>query len=471
MANEPWPQQPSSSLDAILLLHRSPDSYVSFLEQNPQGGLRGLASVRVTELRQKFALLIPHLGEDAYLSVNSFYRAEFRGRNHRLPEFPRACHSAAALRYLNACFVDLDCYRGTCSIEQVLADIQARQQVGTIPRPSLVVRSGRGVWLFWLLRSEPDPALPPRAFSRERALYARIQRTLASRLWDLGADTQALDAARVTRVPGSRNSKAAATVSYWPQRDDGGQLPLYTLPALASILELPTTSTRALRSRSSSLLSERQLAQRRRAAPRRWLHLREDLVALWQSRGGFAQGCRNRAALYYAFVLRCLGTPIGQITQTVRRLAAECRPPLSAREAEKAVTVALGMQARLAGGALSYQRFRADLQVTPQEAVHLHCGKQSASFGPEPLGRPTPSARHTQIQAIIAAHQGQIPPVRRMAALLTEAGFRVQRSTVQRDYGVLQLAPSARQGQRRRTGLAPANCEVDSSSVTDRQTG
>src|SRR5205814_9355313 len=53
---------------------------------------------------------------------------------------------------------------------------------------------------------------------------------------------------------------------------------------------------------------------------------------LRQFRGGFARGCRNRAALLYVVALRKNGVDTSEIESRVADLCRECRPALSRSE-------------------------------------------------------------------------------------------------------------------------------------------
>ena len=80
----------------------------------------------------------------------------------------------------------------------------------SIPRPNLIIDSGRGLYLIWLLNSVPSKALP---------LWKSIEEYLYSVLKPFGADRQALDPTRVLRVPGSINSKSKTIVKVIEQYD------------------------------------------------------------------------------------------------------------------------------------------------------------------------------------------------------------------------------------------------------------
>ena len=69
--------------------------------------------------------------------------------------------------------------------------------------PNLIIDSGRGLYLIWLLNKVPSKALP---------LWKAVEEYLYSVLKPFGADRQALDPTRILRVPGSINSKSNTKV-------------------------------------------------------------------------------------------------------------------------------------------------------------------------------------------------------------------------------------------------------------------
>ena len=73
-----------------------------------------------------------------------------------------------------------------------------------IPRPNLIIDSGRGLALIWNIEKVPHMALP---------LWKAVQEYLYSQLKEFGADRKALDATRILRVAGSINSKSGTRVT------------------------------------------------------------------------------------------------------------------------------------------------------------------------------------------------------------------------------------------------------------------
>ena len=133
--------------------------------------------------------------ENVYISINTFY-STFRSLEY--------------LKELKAQFIDLDIYKTGFTKEQIIMHLEADYFNKSIPRPNLIIDSGRGLYLIWLLNSVPSKALP---------LWKAIEEYLYSVLKPFGADRQALDPTRILRVPGSINSKSKTTVKVIEQYD------------------------------------------------------------------------------------------------------------------------------------------------------------------------------------------------------------------------------------------------------------
>ena len=133
--------------------------------------------------------------ENVYISINTFY-STFRRLEY--------------LKELKAQFIDLDIYKTEFTKEQIIMHLETDYFNKSIPRPNLIIDSGRGLYLIWLLNSVPSKALP---------LWKAVEEYLYSVLKPFGADRQALDPTRVLRVPGSINSKSNTTVNVIEQYD------------------------------------------------------------------------------------------------------------------------------------------------------------------------------------------------------------------------------------------------------------
>lgn len=129
---------------------------------------------------------------DAYLSLNRFH-----GRRR-----------IDTLAQLAALAIDLDYYK-LPALERLPATIIAAQacddlEDARLPLPTIAFDSGRGVCLIWLHQPTPAAALPR---------WNACQKELWAVLAHLGADRNALDAARVFRITGSVNGKSGRVVT------------------------------------------------------------------------------------------------------------------------------------------------------------------------------------------------------------------------------------------------------------------
>lgn len=142
-----------------------------------------------------------------YASVNGFAGA------HRRSD---------ALRQLNALFFDLDCHAATpetarSAIEEAFASIGEAIRAGRIPKPTLIVDSGRGLHLYYVLKRSIPYRCAANGQANDKAvnLFRYTQRQLAHALARLlspisciEVDEKVFDFTRVSRVPGSFNPAA-----------------------------------------------------------------------------------------------------------------------------------------------------------------------------------------------------------------------------------------------------------------------
>lgn len=134
-------------------------------------------------LKQEFKM------ENVYISLNTFYNTRRR---------------IEYLKELNAHFIDLDIYKTKFSKEQILMNLDENYFNKSIPRPNLIIDSGRGLYLIWLINPVPGKSLP---------LWKAVEEYLYKSLKKFGADRQALDPTRILRVVGSINSKSNTEVT------------------------------------------------------------------------------------------------------------------------------------------------------------------------------------------------------------------------------------------------------------------
>lgn len=94
-----------------------------------------------------------------------------------------------SLRSLRALYVDLDDQTDSYAVLDALTDAR-------LPGPNIIVSSGTGLHLYWLLEPLPPKALP---------VWQRCQDALIKALKPLGADSAAKDCTRLLRVVGTKN--------------------------------------------------------------------------------------------------------------------------------------------------------------------------------------------------------------------------------------------------------------------------
>jgi len=416
-------------LAPIEAIHRGLDGYVRFLRQDRETqGLEVVDSVRASDLRSWFPEFVEQLRKDSYYTLNSFYKG--------------ATHVTGDLRYLNSCYADLD--HTALTFGQALQQITDLQDLGVIPPASIIGRSGKGAWLFWLLRGDEKPDQPPRAYPEKIELYLRIELALHHLLREatpeLGADPNALDASRITRVPGSIHSGARRRVQYVPQILEGdtatldrnrngvwltAELPVYTLGELAEFLELtPERSFEQKLTKRTKRVPERRvglvvIAQRRLA----------DLRTLEAARGGFVDGERNRAAFCLLKFLRDLGHSTEEIREEVIELAANCKPPLSKREITKVL--------ERDPGKVKTEKLAVWLRVTPEETKRLPLKEIYYGYSrPRQTLKGRAERRQKRLEVLLdllSRFAGLTPTVSQLELLLQAAGCEVSRATVWKD--------------------------------------
>ncbi|WP_270642132.1 DNA-binding response regulator [Paraclostridium sordellii] len=126
--------------------------------------------------------------ENTYISLNTFYKTYRRIEN---------------LKEINCIHMDLDIYKTKFTKTQILMNLDDNYFGKIIPIPNLIIDSGRGLYLIWLIEPVPYMALP---------LWKAIEEYIYKELKEFGADRMALDPTRVLRVPGSINSKSNTIV-------------------------------------------------------------------------------------------------------------------------------------------------------------------------------------------------------------------------------------------------------------------
>jgi len=189
---------PADPLEEVSLYHH-PDNFgfTAILRKTgavPVDGslmpIRPQRSYRMAELPEVLKRI--ETNQDIWIAQNEFIKP-----NRRLVNLGR----------ITSCYVDLDFYKLNhpwVSAEHAAHALIEHLNKLHIPLPSLIIDSGRGLQVKWLLEPLPAKALPR---------WQAVQRTLAAHLESFGADKRALDASRVLRLVGTTNTRSGRLVT------------------------------------------------------------------------------------------------------------------------------------------------------------------------------------------------------------------------------------------------------------------
>lgn len=103
------------------------------------------------------------------------------------------------IRQLRALFQDIDCEKNGLDKTEVIYLIWILYYQDKIPKPSLVIDSGRGLHIYWIIENAPYGALQT---------WQELQDNFYHKLKHLGADKRATDGARVLRLPNTINTRS-----------------------------------------------------------------------------------------------------------------------------------------------------------------------------------------------------------------------------------------------------------------------
>lgn len=129
---------------------------------------------------------------DTYMSINSFY----------VPK-----RSSECIRHINSLYIDIDNHsEAKVNIDSVLYFLEEDFFNREVPKPNLVIKTGRGLALYWILEHLPKQGLPLWTLIQEE-LYKKIK-GIEDYIKDIVVDPATLDVSRVLRIPGSKNTKS-----------------------------------------------------------------------------------------------------------------------------------------------------------------------------------------------------------------------------------------------------------------------
>ena len=233
-------------------------------------------------------------------------------------------------------FLDVDCYKasnpwaeGRTPEEMAEAFMSFCDSEG-IPRPSLIIFSGRGLQPKWLLSSPLPRAALPR--------WNAVQKSLTERFEQYGADPMARDAARVLRVVQTTNTKSGLVCRVVATTQDADGLPVVYGFDFLSEFALPYSRDELehLRDRAEGKKVQRRAnpANGFSLQTLNWARL-EDLRMLLKLRRGIEEGMRMTFLMYMMNFLALSGqVTLATFFREAACLASEIDPAWNCRSEE-----------------------------------------------------------------------------------------------------------------------------------------
>lgn len=484
------------------LLHRGAYGFYPLAVKEHGETWRELGAVR--EGQGLLPSVLELLGSDAYVGINASFGTLTRTRTSRRSNWlpipgetpgaeqkvtrtitqrytptvkatglPQADHSSTTIAWLNAAFVDIDCYKLGLSVGDTLGKLVNMQDAGDLPLATVFVRSGRGLWVLWFLvdvlnpgedegkkiihKRQHDAHTSQKATAHSLRLFTRAQGALVRKLAHLGADLKAVDAARRIPFPGTLKTTAEQRVEYWFQSTHEGP-PTYTLPELLHalgegvVLHEPAAVTKAF---TSNEQNPRRQAAGLKGWKANWTYKVRDLELLRELRRGCwqASGVRHEFMWMYAATMYRAGTTKGEVEAHVYAFALEAgfMPTVAKRDAASACKQGFK---KYKYSHVRRETFATRLNVTAAEQSHLDAANPRPQAQASKL-KADVQTRREAIRTVIATQFGGVPPsVRvmheRLVAMSVNCG---NFQTVHRDYKAMGLMARGKPGRPARLPL------------------
>lgn len=347
----------SSAIDEakrhILFHHHNADGWITVAKKTTLGTFQQY-HYKPSELAIKLGKWI---GEDVFFSQNTFFKPQRNIEN---------------IRQLRSLYVDLDFYLFNYDPSWVLGKLEYEYFGKLIPDPNILIFSGQGLVLIWLLEPVPHKALP---------LWQIIQNYLLQQLKELGGDPKAADAARIFRIAGSVNSKNGIEVRAEYRHDhkyELRQIQRDYLPELGEVIS-PTLQKKK-QGRKKKIV---QLFNTHKLHYARLI----DIVKLVELRDYDVNGYRELICFLYRYWLCCYtNDPTEALNQTqmfnvqftmplplseIERATRSAEKAWEARSNEEANRIAIEKGYPGAGYNISNKKLITWLDITSEEMTHL----------------------------------------------------------------------------------------------------
>lgn len=242
-------------------------------------------------------------GVNKYFSLNAFY--DYR-------------RTANSIRHLRALYVDIDCYNENLKPNEVAKKLQDEYFDVKIPKPNVILFSGRGVSCIWWIEHAPKGATNS---------WKRMNSYIYDQLVDFGADASCKeDTARVFRLPGTLNSKSHTQVYAYVLKK--------TKYRLGTLLEEYAPWTKAKREERASIRKKRAVGNKGMTLKTLASARCTDMKALQHLRNlnGVVDGYRAKALLIYAYHKSLLINDEKALDKDVREFNDQFIKPLSDAE-------------------------------------------------------------------------------------------------------------------------------------------
>ena len=344
---------------------------------------------------------LPFLGSPQhgsfYVSINGF------SRNHRRYD---------SLRQINALFFDLDCHTSSQeiakqAIDQAFALIEQGAATGDIPRPTLVVDSGRGLHIYYVLkrsipyRSSASGPVNEKVLRLFRFVQQHLSYTLSRLMASVSAidvDQKVFDFTRVSRVPGSYNPEAGRHARLLMANDD-----YYDLRELTSTFSecQPTKHT----SSSSGMSPSKHFRQQGNDNPLLQSRL-DNLVSLQSLRNFNCEGSRELMCfVFYNTAVQLFGTKVA--FQRLASFNARFSQPLAAQELEgvsRSVDRVVNVRGQRGFYILGAEKISELLALTEEEKHQIRFHTSTRALKREQAKRKTALCRTMRNQKILALY-------------------------------------------------------------------
>lgn len=286
----------------VLFHHHNSDGWITVAKKTASGSFQQY-HYKPPELAVELG---KWLGEDVYFSQNTFFKPQRNIEN---------------IRQLRSLYIDLDFYLFNYDPTWVIGKLEHEYFNKNIPEPNILIFSGQGLVLIWLLEPVPYNALP---------LWQAVQNYLLGELKELGGDPKAADAARVFRMAGSVNSKNGAEVRAEYRHEykyELRQIQTDYLPDLNEVISpAPQKKKQGRKKKVVQLFNTYKLHYARLM----------DVVKLVELRNYDVTGHRELICFLYRYWLCCYTNDPEEALNQTQILNLQFREPLSLKEVEKA---------------------------------------------------------------------------------------------------------------------------------------